>query len=121
ELAGDPAADRGQLALDLALDEVDDRAVVGLLGVDHRELAEPAAVAELPAGLGIERGAVEHDRRAGLAGRDRDDLGVEPPEVGIVVVQAVGHRLRSITSPRWRTAQRSASQSRIRPSGSANT
>ncbi len=79
ELARDACADRDSCR---RRDDVDDRPIVALLRIEHvhhsrRGEAEGAAVSELSAGLGIERGSIEHDGRlAGVHG-DLDHLGVE--------------------------------------------
>ena len=62
--------------------------------VDHVHdigVAEPAGVERLAAGGGIERGAVEVDPPAVV--RAVDDGGVELGQVGVGVVQALGHAL----------------------------
>lgn len=70
---------------------VRDAAVVQLLRVDHGDIAEPAVVAELPAGLRIEGRAIEdHGDLAADLGM-ADHLGIEAAKRCVLVIQAAGH------------------------------
>ena len=87
ELASHARAD-----LERRIDEVHDRAVVGLSGIGDSDTAERAAIAELATGLGIERSFVEDDRQAIFEGRRRDDGRFEAAEIRIGVIEAASHR-----------------------------
>ena len=96
ELAADRRAGRESR---IGREDVDDRATLELLGVEHVDAAERAAVAELAARLRIERGRVEHDRRLAVVRGHRVHHGLEPAQRGVVVIEAAGrrHRRMSIT------------------------
>ena len=76
---------------DRRVEDVQDLALL----LDHRHDAravEGARVPRLAAALGVERGAVEHHRRAVAVSSPGDDGGVELEPVRVVPVQALGHQ-----------------------------
>ena len=73
------------------LDDVHDRAVLGLLRVEHGDPGERAVITELATGFGIERGLIEHDRRAILVRGQCYDLGGEALRERVVVIQPKSH------------------------------
>ena len=77
--------------LDLALDQVDDRAVLPLDDVEHAGAAERAGVEGLAARRRVERGAIEHDARAASGVADAHQPGVEGLEIRVEVVETLGH------------------------------
>ena len=77
-------------------DHMRDRSVLFVDDIDDAQRGEAAGVEGLAAGGGIERGAVERDEQAVVAAIDAHDRRVKLPEIRVVVVEAVGHRVSTI-------------------------
>src|SRR5262249_39116263 len=58
---------------------------------DDGDAGGRAAIAELAAACGIERGVIEDHRGLVLPPRRGDRLALEPPEIGGLVIQGAGH------------------------------
>src|SRR5262245_30351266 len=61
------------------------------LDVDDRDAAQRAGVGRLPAAFGVERAAVERDRRAAAALGACDDSGVEIVQIRIDKIEPFGY------------------------------
>ena len=74
-----------------AIDDVQNPAVLAVHHVEHADVAEHPDIERLAAGSGVERGAIEHERGAAVVRHGIDEIGVELAQVGILVIQSVGH------------------------------
>jgi len=85
-----PAPDLGSGGRRLAVDQQHDPPLAALGPADSQldplDLKD-AGVGRLPAPAGKERGPVEHD----TVGLDPGDLGIEGGEVGVTLVERLGH------------------------------
>ena len=75
-----------------AFHDVRDRAVFLIDDVHDAQRAEHARVERLPARRRIERRAIERDDEAIVAALNAPDGRVKGVEIGVAVIQAVGHR-----------------------------
>ncbi len=86
DLAVDTGADRER-----PVDEMDQPAVVLVHDVHHGAAAEAAEIVRLAARGRVERGFAERHREAVGARLTGGDLGIELVQVGVGVVEALGH------------------------------
>jgi hypothetical protein len=77
--------------LEVAVRNVEDGTILAFDHVDNRHIIQPAGVVRLAAGGRVERGLVEDDCFARAMVFDRRNHGLELGQVGISVVEALGH------------------------------
>ena len=95
DLASNLASHCGKLSVDQVVHHV----VVADLDVDDRRPAERPPIGHLAARFGIERRAIEHERRLSFPARMPDDPRLEGEEQRIVVVKSRCHAIPYLPRP----------------------